>query len=59
MLASEKIFVQYPVCYSVNSGNADINVASLTTLKHRPSDMLLYEKANKMQLLSSFDSEPL
>lgn len=56
MLESKK-FLVLPIHYSVSPSNIGMNVAILTILKNGRSEIRLYEKANKIQLLSTFDSE--
>jgi len=56
MLESEKSLV-LPIHYCVSPSNISMCVAIPTVLKSGHSEIRLYEKANKMQLLSTFDSE--
>lgn len=56
MLEFEKSLV-LPIHYSVSPSNISTNVAILTVLKNGHCEIQLYVKANKMQLLSTFDSE--
>lgn len=56
ILESEKPLV-LPIHYSVSPSKISMNVAILIILKNGHSEIQFYEKPNKMQLLSTNDSE--